>query len=323
VNHPTPQDNLAAQPSQRPSDLEASEPCLEPECTANHKSPNANTPIKTDKALVLDDFLAVIEDARRWFEIAPAELSLDSLGLSQKTRSAVTRMLNDTIELHQGQVFTTVNPLLDHLGDDIYGEEIETVFAPRRQVSPERQRDVLCRVLELMLQIVVALPSKDSAHLDRKAQKSLVSALRKLSEELHAAVRDDRLRGQLDLLLAEPEFWKVSWALQDAAETLESAANLKMNRFRRGSPNPQIRCTLYLANWVKRCTGRPHYALLADLIEAAFQASGKKPPKWIDRLEIEMTRKNKYCARLGQVLLSQPHPLSVRQPPAPPNDLTN
>jgi hypothetical protein len=322
VNNPTPQDNLAAQPSKCPSDLEVSESCLEPECSPNHKSPHANTPAIA-KTLVLDDFLAVIEEARSSLKMPSEELSLGSLGLSQKTSSAVTRLLKDTIELHQGQVFTMVNALLEPVGDDIYGEEIKTVFAPRHQVSPERQWDVLRRVLELGLQIVVALPSKDSAHLDRKAQKSLVSALRKVSEKLRAAVRDDRLRGKLDLLPAKPEFWKVPWALQEAAETLESAANLKVTRIRRGSPNPQIRYTLYLANWVKTCTGRPHYALLADLIEAAFQASGKKPPKWINRLEIEMTRQNKYRARLVQILLAQPHPLSVRQPPAPPNNLTN
>jgi hypothetical protein len=136
----------------------------------------------------------VIEEARRSFKIAPAELSLGSLGLSQKTSSAVTRMLNDTIELHQGQVFTTVNPLLDRVGDDIYGEEIKTVFAPRHQVSPERQRDVLRRVLELMLQTIVSLPSKDPARLDKKAQRSLASTLRRLSEKMSTAVRDDGIR---------------------------------------------------------------------------------------------------------------------------------
>jgi hypothetical protein len=111
--------------------------------------------------------------------------------------------------------------------------------------------------------------------------------------------------------------------MQNAAEILESVANLKVIKVRRGSPNPQVRFTLYLANWVKRGTGRPHYALLSDLIEAAFQASGKKPPKWIERLEIEMNREIKYRAKWGQMLLSQPHPLSVRQPAAPPNNLTN
>ena len=127
-----------------------------------------------------------------------------------------------------------------------------------------------------------------------------------------AAVRDDGIRAKLELLPAKPELWKLPWAMQNAAEILESVANLKVIKVRRGSPNPQVRFTLYLANFVKRCTGRPHYALLADLIGAAFQAAGRKPPKWIDRLEIEMNREIKYRAKCGQMLLSQPHPHFAR-----------
>jgi|SRR5579863_4685047 len=154
VNNGTLQDDFVAKCTNRLADLEGKQPCLEPECSPTHKSPDANTPIKTATALVLDDFLAVIAEARRSFKIAPAELSLGNLGLSQKISSAVTRLIKDTVELHQGQVFTMVNPLLKPLGDDIYGEEIRTLFAPRHQLSPGRQGDVLRRVLDLGLQVM-------------------------------------------------------------------------------------------------------------------------------------------------------------------------
>jgi hypothetical protein len=151
----------------------------------------------------------------------------------------------------------------------------------------------------------------------------LASALSRLSEKVRVAACDGRIRAKLELLPGKPELWKLPWAMQNAAEILESVANLKVNKIRRASSNPQVRITLYLANWVKVCTGRPHYALLADLIEAAFQASVKKPPKWINRLEIEMNREIKCRAKWGQMLLSAPHPISAGQPPAPPSKLTD
>jgi hypothetical protein len=61
------------------------------------------------------------------------------------------------------------------------------------------------------------------------------------------------------------------------------------------SPKPQVRFALYLAGWIEACTGRKHYKHLQTLAVAAFAAADRhrEPPKWVDRLEIEMNRKMK------------------------------
>jgi hypothetical protein len=47
-----------------------------------------------------------------------------------------------------------------------------------------------------------------------------------------------------------------------------------------------------MAGWLEASTGTKQYAPLANLIAAAFAAaSDKEPPKWVDRLAIEMHRK--------------------------------
>ena len=322
-----PQSNLASKHFSGSPDLEETGRNLKHECLFDDKSPDTSPPTEILNVLVLDDFLAQINEACRSFKIALPELSLDRLGLSRKTSNTVERIFQDTIERHQRQIVTTAHSLLDDLGDDIYGEEIETEFAPRHLVALARQRDALRRVLELGLQVIVSLPSeypcpRDGKALDGKAQKSLISALRRRSEEVCDAADDDVIRAKLELLSAVPKLKELSSAMQSAAEVLDSVARMKVIKVRQGSPNPQVRFALYLVNWIKTCASRPNYAVLADLIQAAFYASKKEPPAWTNRLEIEMNREIKSRAKWAQALLSRPYPAPVQQPPAAPSNLT-
>jgi len=86
----------------------------------------------------------------------------------------------------------------------------------------------------------------------------------------------------------------VSAELQWISELLNLVSSeTQVVRLRIDSPNPQVRFALYLAGWIDACTGRKHYKQLRALAAAAFIAGDRhrEPPKWIDRLEIEMNRK--------------------------------
>lgn len=291
------QDKLAAQSSISPSTFEFGDSGNNPEGSYKETSPGVHSPAPSRRSLVLDDVLFQIGEAYRTFKITPVELSMSQLGISPKTGVALARMLRETIERHQGEIFTMRHPVLESIGDDIYEDEMKTGFAPRYHVSPGRQTEVLRKVLELGIQVVAVLPSKNSDHLDGKALKSLASNASKLSEKIRAAASDPHVQERMNFLPGVPQIRKLSTDAQVTAQILNSLAKLKVKVERFASPNPQIRFALYLAGWIDACSGRQRYALLADLLEAAFRASNKNPPKWINRLEIEMNRRRQYGAK--------------------------
>jgi hypothetical protein len=213
---------------------------------------------------------------------------------------AIAKLVGASVSLHGNDIFSTVHPLLDKVGKDIYGEEIETEFELRRRILANRIEPVLQRALELGLQTVVTLPAKYAKERHTsKAILALGNALVDLSVRLSEATRSHDVNGRLQLYFDEQNtrafsLYHVAQEMQLAGTTLEAVARRRVKRYRLNSPNPQVSFAIYLANWIETCTGQPHYAILKTLIEAAFQAAGRVSPKWIDRLEIEMHAHRKH-----------------------------
>ena len=99
---------------------------------------------------------------------------------------------------------------------------------------------------------------------------------------------DERLRKALDFA----DLGRLAEQLKCEGQSLDQAV-LKSSRMKlvRSNPHPQISLVLFLADWIEFGTDHKRYKLLETLAEAAFHAAGKRPPKWIDRLAVEMTRK--------------------------------
>jgi hypothetical protein len=62
---------------------------------------------------------------------------------------------------------------------------------------------------------------------------------------------------------------------------------------------------MYVLGWVEVATGSPNYGSFTALIQAAFYAAGKSPPKWTDRLSLEMHHKRQWRKKWAQAILSK------------------
>jgi hypothetical protein len=248
--------------------------------------------------LVLDDFLHAIVCARRSAKSQPPSFHLQDVERYPGAAPAVEKIVQETVDRHKGQLLVKPCPLLEDLGSKIYGYRIDTDAYSGRSISPTSVKSVLRRAVELGLQTIVQLPSRDSKEYNRKKLLSLASALSKYGADLSRVLCDEELAGRINCIFEgayanRNRLMQAGEEMQWAGKTLERVAKTKLRRLRRDSPNPQVRFALYTADWIHASTGSRHYALLQALTEAAFYSAGKAAPKWVERLEIEKhSRKN-------------------------------
>ncbi len=261
--------------------------------------------------LVLDDFLAEIRNARRQFAMRGAPLDWSEMEQDSAVRVALDRLVAAGVK-HRTVFATLRNELLAPLGEQIYGELLEEM-PDRVKIAPDYGRSVLRTTFHLGIDTVVRLPAKDPK--PKKVDlRALSSALAKLAEKLSAAGRDEDVRQRMDSLRKTGvEVHRLEDTAKDMtvmAANLHAAAARKLTRIRLGSPNPQVRFAMYLADWVTACTQRPHYALLTTLLEAGFAARELRAPAWTGRLEIEMNLKRRLRRKWAQMLRQAQSPAS-------------
>jgi hypothetical protein len=208
--------------------------------------------------------------------------------------------------------------LLEELGPDIYGEMVKTAGSPRPRIIDASVKPVLRKALELALQTIVQLPSRDPREYSSKEYSSkrvlaLASALSKLGEMVSDTLRESELRARIDCIFGEDpasrgRLMKVGEEMQLAGKALQTIAKTKARRVKTDIPNPQARWAVWFARCIREWTGRPHYALLATLLEAAFQSARKPVPKWVGRLEIEQHREMTLRKEWAQSITVRPIP---------------
>lgn len=261
------------------------------------------------RQMCLDDFLAVIDQTTRWFAL-DAPKCVKQIGSYPGAKAAMESLVRDTMALHDGEVYTRPHLQLEALGKSIYGEPVTNPAYSGHRISSPCLGRVLQHVFDLGLQTIVRLPSRDPkpSH-TTKQLKALASALSRDAERVSTAFGDNWVRERIRLLSQvpgadPPSHWKVVSEMRKAAEFLSAVANLKVIKVPLGSPNPQVRHAMYFENFLVTCTGRPQYARLQTLLQAAFYAAKKEVPRWVDRLAIEMNLQRKHRQRFSRALRS-------------------
>jgi hypothetical protein len=249
--------------------------------------------------LVLDDILNVILDIRTQFKLPNPQFGLKQIESVAGARKALSEIIETTKKRHGPEICSKGHTLLGEFGPEVYAERIKgRAFSEYRRISPAHMDGALRRVFEIALQTLFQLPARD-LRVQRANDKlvSLASQFSNLAKKADPVVRTDkRIRVYLGLKgsAAKRRLRRVPAELQWASELLTLVSSeTQVVRLPIDSPNPQVRFALYLAGWIETCTGRKHYKQLQALAAAAFAAtdSHREPPKWVNRLEIEMNRK--------------------------------
>jgi len=259
-------------------------------------------PADTDRrgpgGLVLDDYLAVIADIRRRFGFSAPGFGLKQIKAEPGANGTLLAVLKKVSARYGTEIYSKRHPLLTELGKGIYGEEIITSGYSGYRIRPNLIAKTLQRAIEVGLQTIVQLPAKEAKPISvPKRLKATALALRRSAERLEAAFSDADIRRYIELW-DDPVSWtrlqnvpsEVRWTV----ESLRTVATLKVKRVRMDSPNPQVSLTMYILGWVEAATGKPNYEEMTILIQAAFCAAGKSPPKWTNRLPIEMHLKRQW-----------------------------
>jgi len=245
------------------------------------------------RGLTLDDYLGAVSDVRRQFNLRKPAFGLKEVEAEPATKKALKTIINRTINQHGPNIYSKPHPLLAEAGEDIYSERISTSVYSGFRIRHEYLGQALRRAIELGLQTVVQLRRPDpKAASIQKRLRPLASALSKLAGKMGVAVRDAEVGNRIELWRGDGgRLLRVPGEIQWGAEALNTIARVKVTTIRTDSPNPQVSVALYLGDWIKASTGRPHYGELATLVQAAFCAAGMRVPRWVDRLPIEMQLK--------------------------------
>jgi hypothetical protein len=263
------------------------------------------SPVPERRGLVLDDYLGEVRRTRRQFKLATPAFGLPQVEKEEEEKEAVRRLIHAIVERHADEIYSAHHPLLDEVSPQVYSDRVSEGPYPRPRISSSWTDRVLRRLLEIGLQTIVQLPPRLSTKPGHSSRdlKLLAAHFGKLAEEANRVLADRETReralkyfsssGVVDspdrLLRLAPE---MSWA----AGTLNAVlSRTKVTLLRADSPNPQVRLALYLVGWLEHATGSQQYEPLGKLIAAAFAAveKEKEPPKWVDRLAIEMLRKRR------------------------------
>ena len=253
--------------------------------------------IEHTHSLVLDDFLATIGQVRRQFQLPAPKFGLKEIERYPRARETVETLILSTIDRCGNDVSCKHNSLLSEISTDVYLKRFVSSVYSGWRISPNWIPRCLEKLLEISLQTLTQLPTKDP-RLDYSPRrlKSLTTRLRKLGDEtdsvLHEKLSLDRIRAYFAREKSETDEARlllVAGELRWAADTLNMAITCtRVARPKMNSPNPQVRLALYIVGWFEASTGREQYAPLETLVTAAFSAAGKETPRWAVRLAVEM-----------------------------------
>jgi hypothetical protein len=246
---------------------------------------------EASNGLVLDDYLNVVAEVWRDFNLPQARLTMRQIEAQPTAKPAADAVLKAFADRCGASIYSKVHPLLGARFAHIYGEVIKTEVYSGHRIRHDRVDWALRRTLELGLQTIVQLPSRQKRPTPAaKRLKSLVSALTRSAGKLTSTIYDPEIRGRIDLYedaTARAKLSALPSEIRQSAEMLKAVAKLKVRKVRVNSPNPQISFAMYFIGWIEAGTGRQHYQELETLMQSAFHAAGKSVPPWTDRLAIE------------------------------------
>jgi hypothetical protein len=241
--------------------------------------------------LVLDDYLNTVASVRKSFRLPSPTLHFRKIESEPGARAAMAAIVDAIVNRCGSKIYTKVHPLLGAAANEIYAEPIKTEVYSGNKIREDRLGQTLRKTIELGLQTIVQLPSKERKQASvPKRLKSLALTLHRSAERFAALIHESDVRGRIDLwedqaartkLLGLPS--EIRWS----GEALNHIAKLKVRKIRVNSPNPQISFTMYLIGWIEAGTGKQHYEDVTELVQAAFCASRKPLPAWTERLAIE------------------------------------
>lgn len=259
--------------------------------------------------LVIDDYMHALADVRERFRLPTQKFGLRQIVAQPGAKAALDALLKETVARHGSNIFAKTHPLLAELGSEVYAEKITTAIYSGYRIRSDALEKVMQRAIEIGLQTIVQLPARHPKPISvPKRLKATAKGLKRTGERLDCVLGNadvtsciglwDDPAGQVRLRSAAAE---IRWA----AEALQTIAGLKLKRVRGDSPNPQVSTAMYILGWVEVATARPNYERLATLVHAAFSAAGKSPPKWADRLSIEMLLKRQRRKKWAQAISSK------------------
>ena len=274
--------------------------------------------------LTLDDYLNVMADARRTFQLPPAKLSLRQIVVAPGAKQAIDAILKLTTNRHGSDIYSEPHPLLELDRNEIDGKATKTSIYSDGRIHPDHIAQALLRAIEVGLQTIIQLPSRQPKLPPiSKRLKSVASALTRSAEKLNRELSYADVGRRIHLWeehggdpACRLHLTTVATGIQWAAEALNALGALKTRTIRLDSPNPQIYMTMVFIGWIEASTGGKQYASLTTLLQATFHAAGRSTPPWVDRLAIEMHRKRRWRKNWSKLISSK------GTTPSNPNDQT-
>ena len=248
--------------------------------------------------LILDDYLHALTDMRRTFQLAEPRFTLQDVEQEAGALAASDAIVDETIRRHGSEIYAKQHPLIDDLGKEIYAEWARTEVYSGHRIRHDWIKPVLRKAIESGLQTIVQLPTEDPPKARPPKLKMLAGTLERLSGKVKGALEHEEVQARLRILNEAGhenggKLPSLSAELDRAAATVRAMAEIKIKRVLTDSKSPQIRWALYFVGWIASSTGSQHYSDVTTLFDAAFAAAGKRAPRWVNRLAIEMNFKRK------------------------------
>jgi hypothetical protein len=252
------------------------------------------------RSLVLDDILAEMRATRKIYDLPEARFGLEQIEQEAMARSAAEGIIRDTLVRHAPEIHSNPDPMFDKICNIRRGKRINKPgFYSGWRIPPPQAAEVLRLLLERALQTIVQLPQRDPPRKDGTRElKRLARHCEKLGKEIDGVFKDREVNSRASVYFrANPgpgfdQFFRQAEELQRTAETVRAIlAKTRLVKQKTDSPNPQVRFALYLIGWFEASTGRKQYVPFKTLLDGAYAANEMDPPPWVDRLEIEMTRR--------------------------------
>jgi hypothetical protein len=155
---------------------------------------------RNSSGLVLDDYLNTVASVRRNFHLPPSTLHLRQIESEPAARAAMAGVVDAIVNQCGSEIYSKVHPLLGAAADEIYAEPIKTEVYSGNKIRQDRLGQTLRRTIELGLQTIVQLPSKEPRHASvPKRLTSLALTLSRLADKFGALIHDADVRGRVDL----------------------------------------------------------------------------------------------------------------------------
>ena len=248
--------------------------------------------------LTLDEYLHAAADMRRTFKLEEPSFDLRDVESEAGAGAAVQAIVDETVKRHGSEIYAKQHDLIADQGAPVYGGWTQTQVYSGHRIRADSIETVLRRAIELGLQIVAQLPSQDQKPGRMPKLKALAISLERLATRVDVALHHEEVQARMRILSEENvshgQFLPMlSKDLRLGAEAIGAMATFKVRRVLSDSRNPQIRWAMYFVQWTTSSTGSQQYGEIATLFDAAFVAAGKRTPRWVGRLAIEMNLKRK------------------------------